>query len=249
MTDWLDARSATMEEVAAFAARRPFAILPMGSFEQHGPHLPLDTDNRLAEAMALATARQSTGLVLPVLNMGYAWVWQGKPGTLSLRFDTCMAVVRDLAESLDGWGIRALFVLSGHGANPQVVKQAIREHIHGRMGIKVLNSLYMGIPEMRAEAASPDWAGDFHAEEIETSLMLAVAPDLVRMDRAAADFPPVPPDYGRSELSMGHLMRSGVFGDPTPATAEKGRRWFDLGGRRSAELWLSFLRRHGLLDP
>lgn len=248
MTGWLDARSATMEEVRAFAARHPFAILPVGSFEQHGPHLPLDTDNRIAEAMALETARRSTGLVLPVLNMGYAWVWQGKPGTLTFRFDTYMAMIRDLAESLDAWGIRAVFVLSGHGSNPQPVKHAIRELIHGKLGIRVLNSIYLGLGEMQAEATSRPWANDLHAEEIETSLMLAIAPELVRMDRAASDYPELPPDYGRSELSMGHIMRSGVFGDPTPATAEKGRRWLALGGERSAALWLGFLARHGLLE-
>lgn len=247
MTNWLDARRATMEEVRDFAARHPFAILPVGSFEQHGPHLPLDTDNRIAEAMAVETARRSTGLVLPVLNMGYAWVWQGKPGTLTFRFDTYMTIIRDLAESLDSWGVRAVFVLSGHGSNPQPIKHAIRELIHDKVGIRVLNSVYLGLKEMQAEADSPAWADDLHAEEVETSLMLAIAPDLVRMERAAPDYPEVPPDYGRSELSMGHIMRSGVFGDPTPATAEKGRRWLELGGSRSAELWLSYLRRHSLL--
>lgn len=248
MTAWLDARRATMEEVREYATRHPFAILPVGSFEQHGPHLPLDTDNRIAEAMALETARRSIGLVLPVLNMGYAWVWQGKTGTLTFRFDTYMAVIRDLAESLDSWGIKAVFVLSGHGSNPQPVKHAIRELIHDKLSIRVLNSVYLGLKEMQAEADSSAWADDLHAEEIETSLMLTIAPDLVRMDRAAPDYPEVPSDYGRSELSMGHIMRSGVFGDPTPATAEKGRRWLDLGASRSAELWLSYLRRHGLIE-
>lgn len=243
---WLDARRATRAEVEAFAAEHPFAILPVGSFEQHGPHLPLDTDNLIAERMAIETAKRSTGLVLPVLNVGYAWVWRGVPGTMTFRFDTYMAVIRDIAESLDAWGIRAVFVLSGHGSNPQPVKHAIRELIHDKLSIRVLNSVYLGLDEMLAEAASDRWANDIHAEEIETSLMLAIAPDLVHMDRAAPDYPVAPPDYGRSELSMGHLMGTGVFGDPTPATAEKGRRWIEIGAARSAELWLSYLRRHGL---
>jgi creatinine amidohydrolase len=243
---WLDARLATRAEVEAFVREHPFAILPVGSFEQHGPHLPLDTDNLIAERMAIETAKRSTGLVLPVLNVGYAWVWQGIPGTLTFRFDTYMSVIRDIAESLDAWGIKAVFVLSGHGSNPQPVKHAIRELIHDKLDIRVLNSVYLGLDEMRAEADSKPWASDFHAEEIETSLMLAIAPERVHMDRAAPDYPTVPPDYGRSEVSMGHIMGSGVFGDPTPATAEKGRRWIDIGARRSAELWLGYLDRHGL---
>lgn len=246
MSTWIDARLATMNEIAAFAKDYPFAILPVGSFEQHGPHLPLDTDNRIVEAMALETARRSTGMVLPVLNVGYAWVWRGHPGTLTFRFDTYMALIRDIAESLAGWGVKALFVLSSHGSNPQPVKHAIRELIHEKYEIRVLNSLYMGLEDMVAECDSARWADDIHAEEIETALMLAIAPELVHMDRAAADYPPVPVDYAKSEISMGHIMRSGVFGDPTPATAEKGRRWLETGGRKTAELWLHYLARHGL---
>ena len=249
MTPWLDARRAALPEIRHFAARYPFAILPVGSFEQHGPHLPLDTDNRIAECMALETAKRSTGLVLPVLNVGYAWVWRGIPGTLTLRFDTYMAVIRDIAESLSDWEVKALFVLSGHGSNPQPVKHAIRELIHDQLDIRVLNSVYLGLDIMLAEADSRQWDKDLHAEEIETSLMLAIAPELVAMDRAAPDYPDVPSDYGRSELSMGHLMRSGVFGDPTSATAEKGRRWISVGAEKTAELWLGYLARHGLYLP
>jgi creatinine amidohydrolase len=65
-----------------------------------------------------------------------------------------MAMIRDLAESLESWGIKAVFVLSGHGPNPQPVKHAIREMIHGKLGIRVLNSVYLGVREMRAEASS-----------------------------------------------------------------------------------------------
>lgn len=250
MTDaWIEASRATLPEIAEFAARHPYAILPVGSFEQHGPHLPLDTDNIIAGRMAIETARRSTGLVLPTLSIGYAWVWRGKPGTLTLRFDTYMDVIRDIAESLEGWGIKALFVLSGHGSNPQPVKHAIRELIHEKHDIHVLNSLYLGQNVMLAEAESKTWHGDFHAEEIETSIMLAIAPELVRMDRAAADYPPAPADYGKSELSMGHLMRSGVFGDPTKATAEKGRRWIDAAADQTAELWLGYLERRGYPTP
>ncbi len=249
MSRWIDARGATMDEIAAFARDYPFAILPVGSFEQHGPHLPLDTDNRIAEAMALETARRSVGMVLPVLNVGYAWVWRGKPGILTFRFDTYMAMIRDIAESLEGWGVKALFVLSAHGSNPQPVKHAIREMIHDRYDIAVLNGLYGGLDAMLAECDSERWHNDIHAEEIETALMLAIAPELVHMERAAADYPPVPADYGKSELSMGMFMRSGVFGDPTPATAEKGRRWLEIGGRTSADQWLGYLARRGLYDP
>jgi creatinine amidohydrolase len=248
MNAFLEAGKARLPEIREFAQRYPFAIFPVGSTEQHGPHLPLDTDNRIAERIALETARRSVGLVLPTMPLGYAWVWRDIPGTLTLRFDTYMHMVRDVAESLERWGIKAIFLLSGHGSNPQPIKHAVRELIHDQVGIKVLFDVYAGLDEMLKESKSKRWHTEIHAEEIETSMMLAIAPELVRMDLAEADYPPVPADYAKSELSMGHLMRSGVFGDPRAATAEKGRRWLDLAAERSAKLWLDFLERHDLYD-
>ena len=246
MNAFLEAGKARLPEIREFATRYPFAIFPVGSTEQHGPHLPLDTDTRIAERIAFETARRSVGLVLPSMPLGYAWVWRDIPGTLTPRFDTYMAMVRDIAESLERWGIKAIFLLSGHGSNPQPIKHAVRELIHDRLGIKVLFDVYAGLDQMLQESESRRWHTEIHAEEIETSMMLAIAPELVRMDLADADYPPVPADYAKSELSMGHIMQSGVFGDPRAATVEKGQRWLDLAAERSARLWLGFLTRHGL---
>ena len=242
---YLDAGRATLPEIRDFISRCPYAILPVGSTEQHGPHLPTSTDTVIAEAIAHETARLSCGLVLPGIPLGYAWVWRDVPASLTLNFDTYLMMIRDTVGSLSRWGMRAVYIMSGHGANPQALKHAVREHIHGQMDIKVLYGMYGGLKEMIAEAETESWHGDLHAEEVETSLMLALAPDLVRMELAAADYPEAPPDYGMSELSMGHLMRSGVFGDPTKASAEKGRRWLALGAEKSAALWTAFLARHG----
>lgn len=242
----LEAGPATLPEIKAFVSRCPYAILPVGSTEQHGPHLPTNTDTVIAEAIALATAKRSRGLVLPAIPLGYAWVWRDVPASMTLSFDTYMRVIHDTVDSLSRWGVKAVYIMSGHGANPQVIKHALRELIHDKIDIKVLYGMYAGLKEMTAEADSETWHGDVHAEEIETSLMLAIAPHLVRMELAAADYPPAPADYGQSELSMGHLMRSGVFGDPTKATVEKGRRWLDLAAERSAALWTGFLDRHSL---
>jgi creatinine amidohydrolase len=248
MMPFLEAGKARLQEIREFAQRYPFAIFPVGSTEQHGPHLPLNTDNLIAERIALETARRSVGLVLPTMPLGYAWVWRDVPGTLTLRFDTYMRMVRDVAESLERWNIKAIFLLSGHGSNPQPIKHAVRELIHDRLSIKVLFDVYAGLDQMLKEADSRRWHTEIHAEEIETSMVLGIAPELVRMDLAEADYPLVPPDYAKSELSMGHLMRSGVFGDPRAATAAKGQRWLDLAAERSAKLWLDFLKRHEFYD-
>lgn len=244
--NYLEAGPATLPEIEAFVRRCPYAILPVGSTEQHGPHLPINTDTLIAETIALATAKRSQGLVLPAVPLGYAWVWRDVPATLTLSFDTYMRMIRDTVESASRWGIKGIYIMSGHGSNPQPIKHALRELIHEQIDVKVLYGVYAGIKEMMAEAESDTWHGDVHADEIETSIMLAIAPHLVHMDRAAADYPPAPADYGQSELSMGNLMRSGVFGDPTKASAEKGRRWIELAADRSATLWTSFLNRHNL---
>lgn len=246
MSTWLDAGNATLPEIRDFVARCPYAILPVGSTEQHGPHLPTNTDTLIAETIARETARRSLGVVLPALPLGYAWVWRDVPASLTLSFDTYMRVMRDTVESLASWGVKAVYIMSGHGSNPQPIKHAVREMIHGQIDVKVLYGMYAGLDVMKREAESDTWHGDLHAEEVETSLMLAIAPQLVRMDRAVRDYPPAPADYGQSELSMGDLMRTGVFGDATLATAEKGRRWIDVAATQSAALWTGFLSRHNL---
>jgi creatinine amidohydrolase len=243
---YLEAGPATAPEIEAFVSRCPYAILPVGSTEQHGPHLPVNTDTMIAEAIALRTARRSLGLVLPAIPLGYAWVWRDDPASLTLGFDTYMRMIGDTVDALSRWGIRAVYIMSGHGSNPQPTKHALRELIHEKIDVKVLYGMYSGIKEMVAEAESETWHGDLHAEEIETSLMLAIAPRLVHMDRAVADYPPAPNDYAQSEISMGHLKRTGVFGDATKATMAKGERWLDLAADRSAALWTGFLDRHQL---
>lgn len=248
MNTWLDAGKARLPEIRAFAERYPFAIFPVGSTEQHGPHLPLNTDTLIAERIALETAKRSVGLILPAMPVGYAWVWRDIPGTMTLGFDTYMRFVRDVAESLERWGIKAVFLISGHGSNPQPIKHAVRELIQDHLAIKVLFDVYAGLDQMLAEAESERWQPEIHAEEIETSMILDIAPDLVRMDLAEADYPPLPADYTKSELSMGHIMRTGVFGDPRSATAEKGRRWIGIAAERSADLWLGYLARCHLYD-
>lgn len=243
---FLEMGKATRPEIEAFVARCPVAIVPMGSTEQHGPHLPTATDTIIAEAIALRTAQKSRGLVLPGQPYGYAWVWKGVPASLTMGFDSYVKMIHDTAESLASWGVKAIYFMSGHGANPQVIKHALRETISDKIDVKVLFGMYEGIREMVAEADSDDWHGDLHAEEIETSLMLALAPELVQMDKAVRDYPDAPADYGKSEESMRHVMNTGVFGDATCATREKGERWLELAADRSAAFWLKFLERHNL---
>ncbi|MCS7225099.1 MAG: creatininase family protein [Armatimonadetes bacterium] len=246
---WLEAGRATWQQCASFLQRCPCALLPLGSTEQHGPHLPLSTDTIIAQFLALRTAQLSCGLVLPALPFGYSWVWRHFPGTVTLSDQTLRAIVDDVAESLHRYGCRALLLLTAHGANQAHLKYAVRE-IADRLPLKIAYLFYPGIDQVVKETDSPLWLkGSFHADEIETSLMLHLAPDLVLSERGAPCYPELSPDYEISSLELGALSPTGVFGDPTTASTEKGQRWLEIIARSAADQWSAFLRRHHIPHP
>ncbi len=221
--------------------------MPIGATEQHGPHLPLTTDTLLAEAFVHRVAQKSCGLVLPALPFGYSWTWRDIPGTLTLRFETFTELIRDVAESVTRYGVKALCIVTGHEANRSPLKYALREKIADQVPLKLLHLFYPGMHDILEEAESRAWQGELlHAEEVETSLMLAQHPELVRMGLAEADYPDIPELYGASVVTMGDIMRTGIFGDATVASAEKGRRWLELSTDRAAALWTGFLDTHGI---
>ncbi len=221
------------EAKEVMASGRP-AVLPLGSLEQHGPHLPLNTDIVMAEAVARRVADRVGGLLLPVVPFGQVWSARNFPGTMSLSPETIKAVVRDLCRSLHRQRVRLVVIITGHMGNTIPVQEAQREV---QEEIPSLKTLFFNYPRAATVAKgvteSPMWKGTrFHADEIETSLMLAVAPELCHMDRAVADYPEVPTEFDFSPMSWDQITETGVFGDARPATAEKGRilldRWVDL---------------------
>ncbi|MEM4846915.1 MAG: creatininase family protein [Thermosphaera sp.] len=242
---YLEAKTATLPEVKAFLTSCPAAILPLGATEQHGPHLPLATDTLLAEAFARRVARKSCGLILPAVPLGYSWTWRNIPGTLTLSLETLMIMLQDIAASLERTDVKALCIITGHEANRQPIKYALREKIADRFNVHVLHLFYPGLEEVLSEAETKPWHHDIiHADEIETSFMLAEYPELVQMASAVADYPQAPTAYGSSVVTMGDIMRTGIFGDPTAASVEKGERWLEYSATKAAELWLRFLREH-----
>ena len=234
---YLNAATATWPECRDFLKRHPYAILPLGATEQHGPHLPQNTDTILAEALAKRVAEGSAGAVLPALPVGYSWVWRDYPGSLTFSFDTFRAALKDIARNMDRHGCRALMLLTTHGANPSPIKYTIRE-LADETEMKLLNIFYPDLTAIISDAVSIPWKPmNFHAEEFETSLMLHLRPDLVRMDRAVREYPAYSSDYDISNLPLGALSKSGVFGDPTTATAEKGKRWLQACVERIVQIW------------
>ena len=193
------------------APRRALLAVPVGACEQHGPHLPLDTDTRIAAALAenLADKYEGEILVTPPLTISASGEHAGFPGTLSLGVEVFEQVVVELVRSAD-WSSGVVLV-NGHGGNRVPVERAVR--LLRSEGRKVLSWW----PRVAG--------GDAHAGDTETSLMLAIAPDLVRMHRAEVGVT-APLGDVIDEIRDGGVRavsRNGVLGDPLRASASAGR--------------------------
>jgi creatinine amidohydrolase len=214
----------TRDEAAAAVQEFPVAVLPLGATEQHGHHLPLGADIFLAEGLSRKICEKTGALLLPTMPFGYSWVWRDIPGTVSLQQDHVEAVIKDVAHSVSRYGVKLLILVNGHDANNSSMKYAARE-LQDELDMPVIYLFYPGMDRMFAEVCeSPTWHGMIHACEFETSLMLALRPDLVQMHKAVREYPDKPPLYGKSTMSLGQMSKSGVYGDATLATREKGEK-------------------------
>ena len=185
----------------------PILLVPVGSCEQHGPHLPLHTDTVIATALARALAqRRHDCVVAPPLAITASGEHQGFAGTLSIGNAAMTDVLIELVRSAD-WANGVVFV-NGHGGNATAMSRAA--DAFERESRRVL----VWWPRVDG--------GDPHAGHVETSLMLALAPDEVRLDRAAPGPVPAMADLVRHGVLP--LSPSGVLGDPTAATAPAGER-------------------------
>lgn len=187
----------------------PLVVVPVGSCEQHGPHLPLHTDAIVATALARElAAHRDDCLVAPALTITASGEHQGFPGTLSIGTDAMVDVVVQLVRSAD-WAAGVVFV-HGHGGNTTAMARAGEVFAHERRAVL---SWWARVP-----------GGDLHAGRTETSLLLALAPDEVRIDAARSGSTPTMAELVRHGVR--HLSPNGVLGDPTGATADEGRRLF-----------------------
>lgn len=209
------------------------AVLPVGAIEEHGPHLPSATDTIIATALARRVADRTGSLSLPALPYGYCRTTARLPGTVSIGFDALRAVVHDIVTALADGGVSGVVVITGHGGSAHLtaLQEAVRAALQGRADVKgaVLTPWAVAIDDL-VETPS------YHAGETETSLMLAIAPELVDMSMARP---------GQELPEKGFAARpaepvSGVWGDPALATAAKGEavleRWTEALARQVEEL-------------
>lgn len=217
----------TRSEIAERLATHPVAILPLGATEQHGGHLPLGTDNYLAEEYATRIAERINGIILPTIPYGYSWVWKDLPGTITVGHRTLETFLRDIIESVERNGFSMLVLVDGHESNVTTMKYVARDYA-ARSDFPIIRLFYPNMDTVRAEVCESDtWFGMIHACEFETSLMLDSHPELVDMAQAVAEYPEFSDDYAYGAEQLGNISESGVFGDPTTASADKGRVMFE----------------------
>lgn len=226
----------TRDTVKKELEKFPVVILPMGATEQHGNHLPLGVDIYLAEYFAREVSRNTGALVSPTLPFGYSWVWRDIPGTISLQQDLVEDIIKDVAKSVARYGTKMLVLINGHDSNNTSMKYAVRE-LEDELDMPVIYLFYPNIGKILDEnCESKTWNGMIHACEFETSLMLNTREDLVDLNKAVKEYPEVPRLYGKSTISLGNISKSGVFGDPTIATKEKGKIMADYFSKEMSEL-------------
>jgi creatinine amidohydrolase len=215
----------TDPQMEALLARRPVALLPLGALESHGAHLPAGTDNVLALRLAERLERAVPDvplLRLPLVPYGQVWSLEEAPGSVGIGGGTLTALLVDIARSLAAKGVGALAILNAHLGNAPFIREAQRTLKED--GMRVAAFFYPGAgPEVRRLRERPEAHPAYmHACEIETSYMLALAPEDVRMEEAAPNYPQFPEDFDVLPTRWTEFSQSPVLGDPTAATAEKG---------------------------
>ena len=238
----LEGRTAAWPQVEALARDGRVAVLPFGAFEQHGPHMPLSTDTIMAQELARRLATRAGALLLPPVHYGETSGNNGFPGTVSLGFDTVRHIALDICASLLRSAVAALVVVNGDYGNQAPLKLAAWE-ARDQLGYPVLVIDYPGLAEIAAEVSQTPSAGHgfYHADEVETSMVLAIEPDAVNMELAAAEYPRFPPAYGATPFPLRQVSASGVFGDPRGATAEKGERILSALTERAWDIMAPFI--------
>ena len=195
---------------------RDTAILGIGSLEQHSLHLPVETDFFFASRISRAAADRLDAMLLNPLPYSTSLEHIGFAGTVTLKPETLRAVVWDIAESVNRWGIRFLVLLNAHGGNFCLIPAARQWNMDKKLPHLLLVDFFSGLSDVGA---------NLHAGEIETSMMLHLAPERVRAEKPE-DFIP---EWSRADLThfgMRGVSPTGVWGYPSRATAEKGARWF-----------------------
>jgi len=219
-------------------------VIPVGTLEDHGPHLPLNTDVAIVEAVSSRAVEleRDIALIMPTQVHGYSPHHMDFPGTITIQGKVFLDYMQDIMRSLAHHGFKRMLMVNGHGSNSAWLENAARLSIVEMPHTLCATVNWWAIPEVTEKVKTmrdSERGGTSHACELETSLMLAIRPDLVHMEKAVKDisyptskyFPArdfyYPPGPVHMMRHWSTLSKTGVMGDPTKASAEKGRAWLN----------------------
>lgn len=228
----------TWTEIDSLSDKENIVIIqPIGAIEQHGPHLPIAVDSAISLGVLGKTLskleRNIPAYALPCLYYGKSNEHDGFPGTITLKAETLLSVIKEMAASIYQAGFRKLVLMNSHGGQPQIMEIAARDLHQEHPDFAVFPLFTWRVPNIAGELLTPqELTYGIHAGDAETSIMLALLPERVRMEKAVKEYPsPLPQD---SLLSMEgklpfawltrELTKTGVMGDATVATFEKGEQ-------------------------
>lgn len=230
----------TWVEMAAVVKTQPVVVIPIGSVEDHGPHLPLDVDNFLIWNICEAAAERAGGdmLLMPQVPYGYETHHMDFPGTIDIHPEHLLHFMLDITKSVARHGFERILIADGHGSNMPILDLVARRtnvETPALCGAFIWPSLAANA--IRGIRESPARGGMAHACELETSVYLHLDAERVQMDKAARDMAMPESEFAWLDLMESsplllmdewtRFSKSGVSGDPTLATAEKGRIVFE----------------------
>lgn len=239
---WAQMRREQFQEALA---RGAVVILPVGSIEQHGPHCPVDVDVSIPVHLATEASKLIDDfpvVVAPPVTFGFTHYNQGHPGTITLELETFIALVSQVTLGIYRNGFERVVLLNGHGGNHHPLKAiAVKVAEHGLIPLALSHWDLVDEGLEWWQANDPDIG---HAGEWETSLQLYLRPELVDESAIVADdwLPSVSERFARTVQFPERLRETstGVMGDATIATAEKGRRYVEYAASRLVELVRAF---------
>ena len=230
----------TWPEVKALDFSTLIVILPTGSIEQHGPHLPVSVDTDIVSAIAQRLEQRAPDkiLLLPTLWPGLSTHHMDFPGTLDVPQADYIRLIVNLGKSIAAMGAKKCFILNGHGGNDTPLRAALRELKTERPRVRFVFASYWSLAAKAIkEVRESELGGLGHACEMETSIMLHLHPQRVKMDRAVRDGPKFTDPYRKADMQLARpvffvnefheISPSGVVGHPDLATAEKGKRFMN----------------------